>query len=306
MLLIPALAEDTEQGVQNDVVLEELDIPEGDASDDVELDLELDGAIEPSLDLSEGDLIEVPEIGDLVDEASTENAGTAEEGALADNAGETAKVRYIDARGKDQGEKTCNVLKSGNENRNMGDGWYAVTGNISYSAGIIVFGKANLILCDGATLTDTDGIWVQEKASLTIWAQSTGKKMGKLVAHGGKRKAGIGGIEDEVAGPIVINGGDIEAKGGEEGTGIGSGYGKKSGYTRIEINGGKVTATGYNESSGIGKAEKNKRIGDVIITGGVVRAYGGRPGVNGYTGTGAIEGNNVISANASTNQTSPG
>ena len=56
MLLIPALAEDTEQGVQNDVVLEELDIPEGDASDDVELDLELDGAIEPSLDLSENEL----------------------------------------------------------------------------------------------------------------------------------------------------------------------------------------------------------------------------------------------------------
>lgn len=96
-----------------------------------------------------------------------------------------------------------------------------------------------------------------------------------------------------MAGAIVINGGDIEAKGGEEGTGIGSGYGKNSGYTRIEINGGKVTATGYNESSGIGRAEKNKRIGDVIITGGVVRAYGGRPAVSGYTGTGAIEGNNV-------------
>ena len=88
MLLIPALAEDTEQGVQNDVVLEELDIPEGDASDDVELDLELDGEINPSLDLSEGELIEVPEIGDFVDEASTGNAGAAEEGALADNAGE--------------------------------------------------------------------------------------------------------------------------------------------------------------------------------------------------------------------------
>ena len=105
MLLIPALAEDTEQSVQNDVVLEELDIPEGDASDDVELDLELDGAIEPSLDLSEGDLIEVPEIGDLVDEASTENAGAAEEGALADNAGETAKVRYIDARARTRAKR---------------------------------------------------------------------------------------------------------------------------------------------------------------------------------------------------------
>ena len=98
-------------------------------------------------------------------------------------------VPYIDAKGWDRESVTCTKLKPGNENRNLGNGWYAVTENISYSEGMIVYGNASLILCDGVTLTDTDGIWVQEKASLTIWAQSDGKKKGKLVAKGGKYKA---------------------------------------------------------------------------------------------------------------------
>ena len=89
MLLIPALAEDTEP-TEQEVVLEELVIPEEDELDDVELQLD-DGI---PVDLSVEDLLEVPEIEDIdevvADDSSEE---TVEDGALADNAGETVSVR---------------------------------------------------------------------------------------------------------------------------------------------------------------------------------------------------------------------
>ena len=87
---------------------------------------------------------------------------------LADNAAETVSVTYVDAHGTKQGPVTCNKVKSGNENRVLGTGWYAVTGNVSYENGMIISGHVNLILCDGVTLKSTDGIWVQRNASLTI------------------------------------------------------------------------------------------------------------------------------------------
>ena len=294
MLLIPALAEDSEQ-TEPEVVLEELVIPEEDELGNVELELELDDEIGVPADLSVEDFLEVPEIEDIdeaVDEAVEDalEETTEADGTLADNAGETVRVRYIDARGKDQGEKTCIKVRAGNENRSLGTGWYAVTGNVRYGNGMIIYGDVNLILCDGASLISTDGIWVQQKASLTIWAQSTGKNMGKIVSSGYaggtsyvKKKAGIGGIENEVAGAIIINGGDIYARSGSNGSsGIGGGYGEKSGYTRIEINGGKVYTTTspaqYHAGSGIGSGYKNEYIGTISITGGTVKAIGNRTG----------------------------
>ena len=102
-------------------------------------------------------------------------------------------MKYVDAKGKEQRPVRCAKLRGGDDHI-IGNGWYAVTGNISYASGMIVWGETNLILCDGATLTDTDGIWVQDSARLTVWAQSNDEKTrGRLIVQGGQNKTGIGG-----------------------------------------------------------------------------------------------------------------
>lgn len=107
-------------------------------------------------------------------------------------------MKYVDAKGKEQRPVRCAKLRGGDDHI-IGNGWYAVTGNISYASGMIVWGETNLILCDGATLTDTDGIWVQDSARLTVWAQSNDEKTrGRLIVQGGQNKAGIGGGREDV------------------------------------------------------------------------------------------------------------
>ena len=84
-------------------------------------------------------------------------------------------MKYVDAKGKEQRPVRCAKLRGGDDHI-IGNGWYAVTGNISYASGMIAWGETNLILCGGATLTDTDGIWAQDSARLTVWAQSNDEK----------------------------------------------------------------------------------------------------------------------------------
>lgn len=91
---------------------------------------------------------------------------------------ETATVPYVNAAGAAQTPKECTVVDPAN-GEVLQSGWCAVTSSVTFSKGMIVPGDTNLILCDGASLTANDGIWVQENASLTIWAQSTGKQYGQ-------------------------------------------------------------------------------------------------------------------------------
>jgi len=160
--------------------------------------------------------------------------------ALAANDFEYADVNYIDAKGKAMPARKCAVVT--NESKIIGDGWYAVTQDASLSAGMIVWGETNLILCDGATLTANDGIWVQKDANLTIWAQSTGDSKGRIVARGGKEKAGIGGGQSGNAGDgtVKIIDSVVTVHGGEYAAGIGGG--KESGDTGGE--GAKVYIKG--------------------------------------------------------------
>ena len=74
--------------------------------------------------------------------------------------------------------------------------WYVVTGNVTISDLVKVKGSVNLILCDGATLTTKKGIKVEDKDSLTIYAQSEENK-GKLITTGEAFQAGIGGSDCE-------------------------------------------------------------------------------------------------------------
>ena len=220
----------------------------------------------------------------LADELSLVNV------TLVANDGETVSVKYVDANGNQQGPVTCTKLKPSDEEVNLGDGWYAVTENITYKKRMNITGKVNLILCDGVTLQASKGIFVQFQGSLTIWGQSTGDGKGVLKARGGDNDAAIGSIDERKAGAIVINGGFIDANGGKRGAAIGGG--QRGGFSLIEINGGRVRAWNTDSygaiesyASGIGFGWGNIPTGDIVINGGYIEAKGiaGGCGIDAYT-----------------------
>ena len=189
--------------------------------------------------------------------------------------GETLLTPYVDEKGEAKDPVSCTLMDAGWNV--IGNGWYAVKGEVRISSGMTVWGNTNLILTDGCTLYADDGIWVQENASLSIWAQSTGKEMGRLEAKASSEyKAGIGGIYDEAPGAIYIYGGKITATGGRHSAGIGAGSEGKR--VNVTIAGGDVTANGTSGGPGIGAGsiEINGAdiTGTVKITGGTVVAKG--------------------------------
>ena len=186
------------------------------------------------------------------------------------------------------------------------DHYYVVKGNAIYQT-LNTFGRAHLILCDGATLTITGGIKVENNAKIFIYGQKNdsgllsvtnsyndaagigsakGVNCGDITIHGGEVSAigydgaGIGGGEDRSAGNITIYGGKVYGSGDEgNGAGIGGGYAGSGGV--ITIFGGEVTAKGGKCAAGIGGGEKYNgggAVGDVTIWGGTVNAIGGSQG----------------------------
>ncbi|GHU64862.1 hypothetical protein AGMMS49983_11510 [Clostridia bacterium] len=189
-----------------------------------------------------------------------------------------SNVSYLDAGGTQQTAASATDMTSGSAS--LSTGWYVVSSSVSVSGRIVVSGNVNLILANGYTLTASTGITVGAGNSLTIYAQSTGSSMGALTATGGANQAGIGG-DNAAAGTITINGGKINATGGDLGAGIGGGSGGSGGT--ITINGGNVTASGANQTillggnfhgSGIGGGDSGSG-GSITITGGTVNASGG-------------------------------
>ena len=106
-------------------------------------------------------------------------------------------------------------------------GWYVAQGEVTIGQRVTVTGEVHLILADGCTLTVNGGIRVAAGNSLTVYAQSFGDKMGKLVAtvSASDSNAAIGGDSHETAGTITISGGTITATGQGGGAGIGGGGG---------------------------------------------------------------------------------
>lgn len=219
-----------------------------------------------------------------------------------------AAVSYIDADGttKDTGEASVTMLYGDLTAFTWNSGWYAVSGaDTKATQRIIVNGEVNLILCDGAELTASEGITVAEDtstgtstiATLNIYGQSEGT--GKLFAGttngedktAQDRSAGIGGEQNGSGGTITINGGTITVN-GNSGAGIGGGYGGSGGT--ITINGGDVKAKGSAGGAGIGGGY-NQAGGTITISGGTVKAEGANNSAGIGGGNGGSGGNITIS-----------
>ncbi len=145
--------------------------------------------------------------------------------------------------------------------------WLRAEGNVTVDSPVTVNGNVNLILTDNCVLTVKERILVEAGSSLTIYAQSTGDSMGKLIAQ-----KGIGSGSKTECGTIIIHGGDIAATGEENSAAIGGGF--RGGAGTVIIYDGKVTATGGENASGIGRGSLG-RGGNVEIYGGTVIAVGG-------------------------------
>ena len=148
----------------------------------------------------------------------------------------------------------------GGYNNNI-DEYYVVNGTVNLKA-IVVLGKnVHLILCDGAKLTLTGGLKLEDDHKLYIHSQSYDSNMGQLiVTNSYDNAAGIGSAQHEgdekTVGELVIHGGHIEATGGKRGAGIGScariQYRNAELCKSVTVYGGYVKATGGANSAGIG------------------------------------------------------
>ena len=157
--------------------------------------------------------------------------------------------------------------------------------NNNASAPIKCDGTATIILADGSvnTLTATSdqaGIKVGPTGkTLTIDAETAGT--GKLAATGGSNGgAGIGSDANYTCGAITINGGIINATGGNNAAGIGTGNADAVDQQcqDISILGGTVTAIGGSQAAGIGTGYANaydQQCLGISILGGTVIATGG-------------------------------
>ena len=177
-------------------------------------------------------------------------------------------------------ESTTNYTLLTSSNSNWNSGWYVVSGDVTINELVEFSGTVRLILCDGASLTVTEGISATAGGSKLIiypGVMDSGAKAAPSIEGSGALHAnasypnepGIGG--DETL-ELEIHGGVIEATGGFGAAGIGGGYVANGGT--VTIYGGSVTATGGSKAAGIGGAY-GANGGSVSIYGGTVNAIGG-------------------------------
>jgi len=223
-------------------------------------------------------------------------------------------IRYIDGNGVMQIRPSTSVTTPiTSTTTQMASGWYYVSGDVTVSSRIAVSGNVHIILEDGCNFIVNEGINVSTGNSLNIYSQSIAGNMGKLEAtgsdggnggsgtSGGKGgNAGIGGNGGNGApnntssgsigsdaGTIIINGGEVTAKGGNGGKG-GTGWGYGGGGAGSGIGGGGGGGGGC--STGIGNNGKPGGSGgggnNITINGGTVIAWWGNPGDRGTSGGG--------------------
>ena len=231
----------------------------------------------------------------------------------------TEPITYLD---KDGNQQVCNkyTVLTGNTADSILDlqdkwydlpaGWYVVKGNVTFTPRLDTHGAVNLILTDGSHLTTEWGINVKEGDTFTVYAQSTGEDtMGRLTACLSEdlldtpyyvwQNYGLPGIGSstryrkansciyENGGTIIINGGNIRAKGQDKASAIG-----ECGYDTVTQS----------------PSSENRQCGSITINGGIVRTEAltrktttGSMGIgacqSGYGGSVTINGGTVM-ANA--------
>lgn len=190
-------------------------------------------------------------------------------------------IKYMDWNDstKQLEEKTLSDYKvlSGGDRNLTNDKWYVVKGNVTHPERMYCWGNdIHVVLMDGCLLDAKHGIDCSEGGKITIHGQQG--QSGKLIAKGNGGDAGIGGFnERQNSGTVVINGGEIDAIGGEKAAGIGGGNGRVG--KNITINGGKVNATGGKYGAGIGGGTHGEGT-DITINGGTVTAKAGHKGAS--------------------------
>lgn len=181
----------------------------------------------------------------------------------------------------EQTVKTANDVEMLNSSKyHLTEGTYIIYENVNYNNRILIDGTVNLILGDGTTMKAPRGIRINPNATLNIFSQSMGSRMGSLIANGdGSDWAAIGGNKDESAGHLFIHGGNITARASKSNAAaIGGGYGDGSGMKSITIYAGKVKAYGQKNAAGIGAGKNNNTRCTITIYGGNITAEGGTSG----------------------------
>ena len=307
-----------------------------------------EGALPAGLRLNEktGEISGIPTAaGTATFTVKAENSEGSDTRALSiiiSNPVEQTPVRYLDADGKERFCTEYTVLESviiedffNSDSKwyDMPAGWYVVEGDVTITPRLDTHGAVNLILTDDCHLTVPWGINVKEGDTFTIYAQSTAEaSMGKLTAclpewsdHDKSvwPVAGLSGIGAGVRvwaandnfyeneGTIIINGGNIRARGQYGSSAIGGSHqdrnvssdGDTPGNLRqggsITINGGIVctelrTSGGAHtaDSFGIGTCYGNG--GSVTINGGTIIAEASSSAISsGRGGSITINGGNV-------------
>ena len=156
---------------------------------------------------------------------------------------------------------------------------YTLSSDLTIPGRVNVTGVVTLVLPAGCTLTCPKGIGVNKGNTLVI--RSPDEATGKLIAgsEGNWGQPGIGstyveGKRSEM-GTLVIDGGIIEATGGERAAGIGGSCDGDGGH--VYIMGGEVTATATAWGAGIGGGKDCSGC-TLYIMGGKVKAVGEKSG----------------------------
>ena len=263
----------------------------------------------------------------------------------------TDPITYLDKDGNQQvctaytvltSETKASILDYADKWYDLPAGWYVVKGDMTITPRLDTHGAVNLILTNGSHLTAEWGIDVKVGDTFTVYAQSTDEStMGRLTAclpadfnldrmvdysvwpysgmagigSSARWRAGNDGIR-ESEGTIVINGGNIRAKGQDNASAIGGTraeeiefrstdrgevYNRRQGGS-ITINGGVVRTEAFAvpegncttvESVGIGTCQMGYG-GSVTINGGTVIAEATCDAITtGYGGTITINGGDV-------------
>lgn len=207
-------------------------------------------------------------------------------GMVLDSKGESLKITYTNRtwNGTKLVEEKSKATPDGAVIRTtltttLKDGWYFVDRNMTMEERLVVpagQNNVNIVLLDGVVLNCKKGISVS--GMIHIYGQTKGT--GKIVAASETDNAAIGGNNHMEHGRIYIHGGNIEATGGDNGAGIGTGNKAGTGTnwnSEIHIYGGNVTAVGGNEAAGIGGGDKSAN-GKIFIYGGTIKATAGHNG----------------------------